>query len=69
MKNIGVVEWDQELDRDHGPGKEIDVDPGVENIFGVTEKETEVDHGETNLRLLVLGDMIAGTFIYFYHNI
>lgn len=51
--------WDREHALDHDPGREIDVDPEVENTSD--EIETEVDRGEMNLHPWVLDDMIAGT--------
>lgn len=63
MCNIEVAEWDQEHDHVHDLGKGTDVDPEVENIFGATEKEIEVDHGGMNPHL-ILEDMIAGVYTY-----
>lgn len=61
-----MAEWDQGHDHDHDLGKEIDVDPEVENIFDAIEKEIEVDHGETNLHQLVPDDMIGGMCVCVY---
>lgn len=61
LYDIEVEGWNQGHDHVHDLGKEIDVGPEVGNIFVVIGKEIEVDHGETNLLLSALGDMIAGT--------